>query len=60
MDPARLADQEPFTAWLRRGTGRDRITVEDKLYKLFRPDNLFRQPDGTASPFLFGMLKVLP
>ena len=23
MDPAGLADQEPFTAWLRRGVGRD-------------------------------------
>jgi hypothetical protein len=27
-----LASQEPFTAWMRRGTGRDRIFVEDKLY----------------------------
>jgi hypothetical protein len=26
-----LASQEPFTAWLRRGLGRDRIFVEDKL-----------------------------
>ena len=26
MDPGALADQEPFTAWLRRGIGRDRIT----------------------------------
>jgi hypothetical protein len=25
MDPGGLADQEPFTAWLRRGVGRDRI-----------------------------------
>jgi hypothetical protein len=33
MDPAGLADQEPFTAWLRRGTGRDRITAEPKLYE---------------------------
>ncbi|MGA8613860.1 MAG: type IV secretory system conjugative DNA transfer family protein [Xanthobacteraceae bacterium] len=32
MDPAGLADQEPFTAWLRRGIGRDRIFVEDKQY----------------------------
>jgi hypothetical protein len=32
MDPAGLADQEPFTAWLRRGIGRDRIFVEDKAY----------------------------
>jgi hypothetical protein len=33
MDPVGLADQEPFTAWLRRGTGRDRITAEPKLYE---------------------------
>jgi hypothetical protein len=32
MDLAGLADQEPFTAWLRRGIGRDRIFVEDKQY----------------------------
>lgn len=32
MDPGALADQEPFTAWLRRGLGQDRIFVEDKLY----------------------------
>jgi energy-coupling factor transporter ATP-binding protein EcfA2 len=33
MDPSGLADQEPFTAWLRRGIGRDRIKAEDKLYE---------------------------
>ena len=38
MDPAGLADQEPFTAWLRRGIGRDRIFAEPQLYK----------PHGTA------------
>jgi hypothetical protein len=32
MDAGALADQEPFTAWLRRGIGRDRIFVEPKLY----------------------------
>jgi hypothetical protein len=32
MDPAGLADQEPFTAWLRRGVGRDRIFAEPQLY----------------------------
>jgi hypothetical protein len=31
----RLADQEPFTAWLRRGIGRDRIFAEPKLYEPF-------------------------
>jgi len=39
MDGGALADQEPFTAWLRRGIGRDRIFVEDKLY----------EPLGTAA-----------
>ena len=38
MDAGGLADQEPFTAWLRRGIGRERITAEDKLY----------EPRGTA------------
>jgi hypothetical protein len=33
MDPAGLADQEPFTAWLRRGVGRDRIFAEPPLYE---------------------------
>ncbi len=33
MDPGGLADQEPFTAWLRRGVGRDRIFAEPKLYE---------------------------
>jgi hypothetical protein len=32
MDPAGLADQEPFTAWLRRGIGRDRIFAAPQLY----------------------------
>lgn len=32
MDGGALADQEPFTAWLRRGIGQDRILVEPKLY----------------------------
>jgi hypothetical protein len=32
MDPAGLADQEPFTAWLRRGVGRDRIVAEPRVY----------------------------
>jgi hypothetical protein len=39
MDPGGLADQEPFTAWLRRGIGRDRIFAEPKLY----------EPLGTAA-----------
>jgi hypothetical protein len=39
MDVGGLADQEPFTAWLRRGIGRDRIFAEPKLY----------EPLGTAA-----------
>jgi hypothetical protein len=31
MDPAGLADQEPFTAWLRRGIGRDRIFFAEPM-----------------------------
>jgi hypothetical protein len=33
MDAGGLADQEPYTAWLRRGTGRDRIFAAPKLYE---------------------------
>jgi hypothetical protein len=33
MDAGALADQEPYTAWLRRGIGRDRIFAEPKLYE---------------------------
>jgi hypothetical protein len=33
MDTGALADQEPYTAWLRRGIGRDRIFAEPKLYQ---------------------------
>lgn len=32
MEPGALADQEPFTAWLRRGIGQHRIFAEPKLY----------------------------
>ena len=32
MDGGALADQEPFTAWLRRGNGKDRIFAEPKLF----------------------------
>lgn len=32
MEKGTLADQEPYTAWLRRGIGRDRIFAELKLY----------------------------
>lgn len=39
MDAGALADQELFTAWLRRGIGRDRIFVEPMLY----------EPVGTAA-----------
>lgn len=43
MDAGALADQEPFTAWLRRGIGRDRITVEDKLYGPLGTADLIRE-----------------
>jgi hypothetical protein len=33
MEGGALADQEPYTAWLRRGIGRDRIFAEPKLYE---------------------------
>jgi hypothetical protein len=32
MDSGALADQEPYTAWLRRGIGRDRIFAAPKRY----------------------------
>ena len=38
MEGGALADQEPYTAWLRRGIGRDRIFAEPRLY----------EPRGTA------------
>ena len=40
MEDGALADQEPLSAWLRRGISRDRIFAEPKLY----------QPLGTAEP----------
>jgi DNA helicase HerA-like ATPase len=43
MDPGGLADQEPFTAWLRRGIGRDRIFAEPKLYPPLGTVELIRE-----------------
>jgi DNA helicase HerA-like ATPase len=43
MDPGGLADQEPFTAWLRRGVGRDRIFAEPKLYESLGTADLIRE-----------------
>jgi RecA/RadA recombinase len=43
MDPAGLTDQEPFTAWLRRGIGRDRIFAEPKLYDAITTAPLIRE-----------------
>jgi hypothetical protein len=43
MDPGDLADQEPFTAWLRRGIGRDRIFAEPKLYEPLGIAELIRE-----------------
>lgn len=33
LDPSALVDQEPFSAWIRRGLGRYRIFAEPKLYE---------------------------
>ena len=33
MEVGTLADQEPFTAWLRRGISRDRIFAAPMLYE---------------------------
>jgi hypothetical protein len=33
MESGALSDQEPFTAWLKRGTGHHRIFVEPKAYQ---------------------------
>jgi len=43
MDAGALADQEPFTAWLRRGVGRDRITAKDKLFEPLGTATLIRE-----------------
>ena len=43
MDPGGLADQEPFTAWLRRGIGRDRIFPEPKLYESLARADIVRE-----------------
>jgi energy-coupling factor transporter ATP-binding protein EcfA2 len=43
MEGGALADQEPFTAWLRRGIGRDRIFAEDKLYEPLGTAELIRE-----------------
>ena len=43
MDAGGLADQEPFTAWLRRGIGRDRICAEPKLYRSLGTADLIRE-----------------
>jgi hypothetical protein len=43
MDAGALADQEPFTAWLRRGIGRDRTTLEDKLFGPLGTADLIRE-----------------
>ncbi len=43
MDPGALADQEPFTAWLRRGLGHYRIFVEPQLYEPLGTADLIRE-----------------
>jgi hypothetical protein len=43
MEGGTLADQEPYTAWLRRGIGRDRIYAEPKLYEPLGTAQLIRE-----------------
>ncbi len=43
MDSGTLADQEPFTAWLRREIGRDRIFAAPKLYEPLGAAPLIRE-----------------
>lgn len=43
MDPAGLTDQEPFTAWLRRGIGHDRISAEPKVFNPLGTAKLIRE-----------------
>ena len=43
MDGGALADQEPYTAWLRRGIGRDRIFAEPQLYEPLGTAELIRE-----------------
>jgi DNA helicase HerA-like ATPase len=43
MEDGALADQEPYSAWLRRGVGRDRIFVEPKLYESLGTGELIRE-----------------
>jgi hypothetical protein len=43
MEEGALADQEPYTAWLRRGIGRDRIFAEPKLYEPLGTAELIRE-----------------
>lgn len=43
MELSALADQEPFTAWLHPGIGRDRIFAEPKLYQPLGSAELIRE-----------------
>jgi DNA helicase HerA-like ATPase len=43
MEDGALADQEPYTAWLRRGIGRDRIFAKNKLYEPLGTGELIRE-----------------
>lgn len=42
MEDGALADQEPFTAWLRRGLGQHRVFAEPKLYPPLGTQELIR------------------
>ena len=43
LDPSALVDQEPFSAWIRRGLGRYRIFAEPKLYESRGRGDLIRE-----------------
>jgi hypothetical protein len=55
MEGGALADQEPFTAWLRRGIGRDRVFAEPKLYEALGTADLIREQSRQR----FGRLRRL-
>jgi hypothetical protein len=57
MDLCGLADQEPFTAWLRRSVGRDRIFIEPKLYE---PLGATTEPPAVWEVAAFNFVLIKP
>ena len=68
MDAGTLADQEPFTTWLRRGVGKDHIFVEPKLCEPLgtakaireRSRQRFDRPMDNRAPISTQVLNALP